>query len=311
MTYKYTKCESVIAKIMSDGGIEGTHFRVTDIREWIFEAIEKIGAPVQYIERESGVDGCPILKIEDYQVPIPGDLEHLSAVAYSPNEKGPWYPARTNNSTFKTPRGKEHDHHGHHVEDCMYCDDGVTEFPRPVDINERPIPHKPITSTCQLYEINGMKYAEKAYLNGAAEDVTFFTKPGWIVVNRKNGFVKLAYKAIATDERGYPLIPDSAAYQEAIYWYVMMKLNFKKFLNGKLGGGKAAGASMQIYQYLQNQWEYYKKQAYGEAMMPNEADMRGIKNEWTKLIPDWDSDEFLFKNEGRKQLNYTDYYYGY
>ena len=156
-----------------------------------------------------------------------------------------------------------------------------------------------------------MKYAEKAYLNGAAEDVTFFTKPGWIVVNRKNGFVKLAYKAIATDERGYPLIPDSAAYQEAIYWYVMMKLNFKKFLNGKLGGGKAAGASMQIYQYLQNQWEYYKKQAYGEAMMPNEADMRGIKNEWTKLIPDWDSDEFLFKNEGRKQLNYTDYYYGY
>ena len=89
-----------------------------------------------------------------------------------------------------------------------------------------------------------MKYAEKAYLNGAAEDVTFFTKPGWIVVNRKNGFVKLAYKAIATDERGYPLIPDSAAYQEAIYWYVMMKLNFKKFLNGKLGGGKAAGASM-------------------------------------------------------------------
>ena len=45
--------------------------------------------------------------------------------------------------------------------------------------------------------------------------------------------------------------------------------------------------------------------------MPNEADMRGIKNEWTKLIPDWDSDEYLFKNEGRKQLNYTDYYYGY
>ena len=87
-----------------------------------------------------------------------------------------------------------------------------------------------------------MKYAEKAYINGAAEDVTFFTKPGWIVINRKNGFVKLAYKAIATDERGYPLIPDSAAYQEAIYWYVMMKLNFKKFLNGKLGGGKAAGA---------------------------------------------------------------------
>lgn len=296
---------------MSDGGMEGTHFRVTDIKEWIFEAIEKIGAPMQYIERESGVDGAPILKIEDYQVPIPSDLEHLSAVAYSPNENGPWYPARTNNSTFKTPRGKEHNTHHHHDPRMDGAFDDITDYPPVIDINERPIPHKPITATCQLYGINGMKYAEKAYLNGAAEDLTFFVKPGWIVLNRKKGYVKLAYKAIATDERGYPLIPDLASYQEAIYWYVMMKLNFPKFLKGKLGSGKAAGANMQIYQYLQNQWEHYKKQAYGDVMMPNEADMRGIKNEWTKLIPDWDSDEFLFKNEGRKQLNYTDYYYGY
>jgi len=34
----------------------------------------------------------------------------------------------------------------------------------------------------------------------------YFIKPGWIVTNKKKGFIKLAYKAIATDERGYPLI---------------------------------------------------------------------------------------------------------
>ena len=53
-----------------------------------------------------------------------------------------------------------------------------------------------------------------------------------IVFNKDKGFVKLSYKAIATDERGYPLIPDLASYQEAIYWYVMMKLSFPKFLKG-------------------------------------------------------------------------------
>jgi len=56
------------------------------------------------------------------------------------------------------------------------------------------------------------------------------------VTNKDNGYVKIAYKAIATDERGYPLIPDLESYKEAIYWYVVMKLNFPKYLSGKLTG---------------------------------------------------------------------------
>lgn len=45
--------------------------------------------------------------------------------------------------------------------------------------------------------------------------------------------------------------------------------------------------------------------------MPGESEMRGIKNEWNKLIPDWASDDTFFKHEGERQLNYNDYYYGY
>lgn len=46
MIYKYTSCESVIAKIMADLNMAEKDTRVTDMREWIFEAVEKIGAPV-------------------------------------------------------------------------------------------------------------------------------------------------------------------------------------------------------------------------------------------------------------------------
>ena len=46
MIYKFTTCESVIAKIMADADMSEKKIRVTDIREWIFEAVEKIGAPV-------------------------------------------------------------------------------------------------------------------------------------------------------------------------------------------------------------------------------------------------------------------------
>ena len=314
MIYKYTKCEAIIAKIMADGGLDGTHMRTTDIREWIFEAVDKIGAPVQYIEKESGVDDCPILKIEDYQVPIPDDLERLSTVAYSTNPKGPWVPVLVNDSSFKNKqrhpsKGRElwDDHHFHPLYECCEEDAEVDQL-YPDDIH---IPHKPITSHCQLYSINGMKYLERHIANGCLEPVTFFIKPGWIVLNRKKGFVKLAYRAIATDERGYPLIPDLTSYQEAVYWYVMMKLSFPKFLSGKLGGGRASGTSMQVYSFLQQQWNFYRNQAYAECMMPNESEMRNIKNEWNKLVPEWDSDEVFFKPEGKKQLNYHDYYHGY
>jgi len=46
MIYNYTKCESVIAKIMADLDSSEVRNRVTDMKEWIFEAVEKIGAPV-------------------------------------------------------------------------------------------------------------------------------------------------------------------------------------------------------------------------------------------------------------------------
>ena len=45
MIYNYTRCESVIAKIMADLDLSENNIRITEIKEWIFEAVEKIGAP--------------------------------------------------------------------------------------------------------------------------------------------------------------------------------------------------------------------------------------------------------------------------
>lgn len=287
MIYKYTKCESVIAKIMADADMKEKDPRVTDMREWIFEAIEKIGAPVQYIQRESG-DDIPVYKVEDYQVPIPNDLEQLTAVAYSKEPNGPWIPVRSNEQTFKTMFNRRR-HHPHYEP-------------------EQPMKYKMPTTQSQLFENNGPRFTTTRH-GYPRQDVMYSIKPGWIVLNVPCGFVKLSYKAIATDERGYPLIPDTASYQEAVYWYVMMKLNFPGFLKGTLGGHRKY--NQQTYVYIQSQWNFYRNQAYAEAMMPTESEMRSIKNEWTKLIPDWDSDDVFFKSSGERQLNYNDYYYGY
>jgi hypothetical protein len=80
---------------------------------------------------------------------------------------------------------------------------------------KRPEPHQPMnhkmfTAQSQFYTVNLMKHAEKYFK--CNEQPQYFIKPGWLVTNKSKGFVKLAYKAIAVDERGYPLIPDTTAY---------------------------------------------------------------------------------------------------
>lgn len=289
--------------------------RTTDIREWIFEAIDKIGAPMQYISRESGTEGLPILKIQDYQVPIPSELQVLDAVAYSENPEGPWIPMSTMTRIFKDPRKNKP------LPDVKIMHDPANmAIPEPAIITSGRVEHNPMmykmpTSQSQLYTVNGIKYWKKNFVDGNVNKPEYFIKPGWIVTNQKNGYIKLAYKAIAVDERGYPLIPDLTSYQEAIYWYVVMKLTFPKFMSGKLGGSNnskyAAKYAKDTYFFTQQQWNFYRNQAYAEAMMPTADDMQNIKNDWNKLIPDWDGDDTFFKNINKEQLTYNDYYYGY
>lgn len=309
MIYKYTKCEPVIAKIMADSNMSEKDIRISDIREWIFEAVEKIGAPVQYIDVET-----PPIKIEDYQVPMPDDLYRLQGIAYSNRaDRSFWVPVRSETAMFKEP--KRDNKPKPHIEGPLYDPANVAIEDKPMYVGTKPEPeHQPMryklpTSQSQFYGINLSKYVSRM-IDMKHKEPTYFIKPGWIVFNKKDGFVKLSYKAVATDERGYPLIPDTVSYQEAIYWYVMMKLNFPKFLNGKLGGARVRGNSG-VYQYIQSQWNFYRGQAYGEAMMPTEGELRSIKNEWTKLVPEWDADDTFFSSVGRRQLNYNDYYYGY
>lgn len=287
--------------------------RISDIREWIFEAVDKIGAPMQYISKESGADGVPVFQIQDNQVPIPADLVVLDGVAYSHNPNGPWVPMVTSTSVFKEPRRKHHrDYHvittPSHDEANYAIDDEVHIIPE-----HQPMRTKIITSQSQFYGQNTMKYLDRMFGHDRHQRPEYFIKPGWIVTNKDKGFIKIAYKAIATDERGYPLIPDMTSYQEAIYWYVVMKLSFPKWLNGQLGGNSkyAQKYAANSYTYIQQQWNFYRNQAYAEAMMPTADDMKAIKNEWNRLIPEFESDDTFFRDDNKREIIYNDYYNGY
>lgn len=295
---------SVVAKVIADLDLREDEIRITDIREWIMEAILKIGAIQQF---EHKVETLPI---ECHQVSLPCDLYKLDQVAYSYCCNGGWLPMRKATSSF----GVSHDNQCC-SKACMLVQDAAM-FPLVKNMfnltNDREALDK-------LNEDNNLRETLSALINQNtvptvngrylgnrighkdgtmySYDLQYMTKPGYIMTNVPRGYIKISYYAIYTDEDSMPMIPDLESYKEAIYWYVTMKLMYPKKLKGKISQGD--------YYDIRNSYNFYRKQAYAEAMMPTVDDLASVQNSWLKLYPEIDAHDTFYSTVGERQDIYN------
>lgn len=295
---------SVVAKVIADLDLREDEIRITDIREWIMESILKIGA-IQQFEHK-----VEILPIECHQVSLPCDLYKLDQVAYSYCCNGGWLPMRKATSSF----GVSHDNQ-YCSKACMLIQDAAM-FPLVKNMfnltNDREALDK-------LNEDNNLRETLSALINQNtvpttngrylgnrmghkdgtmySYDLQYMTKPGYIMTNIPRGYIKISYYAIYTDEDSMPMIPDLESYKEAIYWYVTMKLMYPKKLKGQISQGD--------YYDIRNSYNFYRKQAYAEAMMPGPDEIESIKNTYHKLYPEMNDHDTFFSTSGEEQILYN------
>lgn len=295
---------SVVAKVIADLDLKEDQIRITDIREWIMEGILKIGAIQQYEHKVA------ILPIECHQVALPCDLYKLGQVAFSFCNGGGWLPMRKATSSF----GVFHDRECGN-EPCMLIPD-TAMFPLVKNMFNLNTDREALD---KLNEDTNLRQTLSILLNqwtvgtvngkfipGVVDhrDGTMFsnelqytTKPGYINTCMPRGFVKISYYAIYTDEDSMPMIPDLESYKEAIYWYVTMKLMYPKKLKGQISQGD--------YYDIRNSYNFYRKQAYAEAMMPTVDDLETISNIYTKLYPEINDHNIFFSTSGDEQNIYN------
>lgn len=295
---------TVIAKVIADLQLQESDIRITDIREWCMEAILKIGAIQQYEHKVA------ILPIECHQVALPCDLYKLGQVAFSFCNGGGWLPMRKATSSF----GVFHDRECSN-EPCMLIPD-TAMFPLVKNMFNLNTDREALD---KLNEDTNLRQTLSILLNqwtvgtvngkfvpGVIDhrDSTMFsnelqytTKPGYINTCMPRGFVKISYYAIYTDEDSMPMIPDLESYKEAIYWYVTMKLMYPKKLKGQISQGD--------YYDIRNSYNFYRKQAYAEAMMPTVDDLETISNIYTKLYPEINDHNIFFSTSGDEQNIYN------
>ena len=295
---------SVVAKVIADLDLKEDQIRITDIREWIMEGILKIGAIQQYEHKVA------ILPIECHQYALPCDLYKLGQVAFSFCNGGGWLPMRKATSSF----GVFHDRECSN-EPCMLIPD-TAMFPLVKNMFNLNTDREALE---KLNEDTNLRQTLSILLNqwtvgtvngkfvpGVVDhrDSTMFsnelqytTKPGYINTCMPRGFVKISYYAIYTDEDSMPMIPDLESYKEAIYWYVTMKLMYPKKLKGQISQGD--------YYDIRNSYNFYRKQAYAEAMMPTVDDLTTISNIYNKLYPEINDQDTFFSTSGDEQNIYN------
>lgn len=295
---KLVSSKAVIAKVIADLDLKEDEIKITDVREWIGEAMEKIGA-IQQLEHK--VENIPVI---GYQAKLPCDLYRLNQVAFSFENSCGWLPMRKVTNSFGV------------YTKCDKCDPNmiigdnaliplVKNLYNLIDdraaldiINSDLNVKKTLSALVNQYTIpsvNGrLIVGNPASLNGSLQ---YSTKPGYITVNVPCGWVKISYHAIITDEDSMPMIPDNPSYFEAIFWYVAMKLSYPKYLKGQL--------TQNIYYDMKNSWNFYRRQAYAEAMLPGPDEIESIKNDWHKLYTEFDDHDTFFATTGDEQIIYN------
>ncbi len=295
--------KTVIGKVIADLDLKESEIRISDIKEYILEGMLKIGAIQQYEHKVA------VLSVNCHQAALPCDLYKLGQVAFSFQNNGGWLPMRKATSSF----GVQHDTCIDRP--CMLIPDaGLIPLVKNMFnlVSDREALDK-LNSDSNMRNtlsalVNQYTVASPAnrYVNGKYAhtdttmyscDLQYMTKPGYIMTNIPNGFVKIEYYAIFTDSEGMPMIPDMESYKEALLWYVTLKLMYPKKLKGQI--------SQQDYMEMKTSWNYYCKQAYGEAMMPSTDELESIKNTWHKLYPEFDDHDTFFSTSGDEQILYN------
>ena len=127
----------------------------------------------------------------------------------------------------------------------------------------------------------------------ARSEGTFKTQGQIIYTSFCKGCVDISYQAIATDEEGFPLLPETPVFLDALEGYIKVKRFTILFDQGKIA-----------YNVLQNAQQAYAiaaGQCQGMFATPSESEMETITNMMHQLIPRVNEFKYGFKTLGDKE----------
>ncbi|HEX8586047.1 MAG TPA: hypothetical protein VF680_16760 [Allosphingosinicella sp.] len=141
-----------------------------------------------------------------------------------------------------------------------------------------------------------MRYASDVYHNeedNVTSELTYTLNNCVIQTSFKDGEIVVSYKAIETDEFGYPLIPDNESFKKGLEYFIIHMYIEPLWAMGKIQD--------KVFSYYEQKRHFYSGQASTSMMVANLDHLETMMNSINRLIIDVNPQETFYKNFGSKE----------
>ncbi len=257
MQYSFSSLRGVISKVVRNTKLQDASF-IPDIHEWLYEAMEML-----YVE-QSLVGASQKLQIHFHKAKLPCGLVWLDAVEYG---------------GFRLPEGGGVRPAAAHKSFPATADAAL--FTTNVTTVESVENH--VNYITKLEQVNLLPCNPNQY---------YFTEGGVLSTSFENGEITVYYRTVATDEDGFPLIPDNVNYKQALYWYTRAMM---------------IGAGYEDKQFSFDKCMAYFEQVYGpraiaELRLPSPDQMERRVNNFVRFLPNSGYYESFFDGGSREKM---------
>ena len=299
MIYKQISSKEIIAKVISDLRLQESDHRISDMVEWIGEALDTIGANRQYNIKVAGLEDIPLLQVSNYQVRLPKDLIRPLFIQYSSSENGPFIALKWNSSSlaFRADdtlfAGGTSNVYGNN--DIVYFTMDLLNLDYETalsTLNSDPVFKSKISGI-----MNSDSGSTTSYNDNGSQSIKYTINNNYIKLNVKEGYIRLVYSAMPLDIDGYPLVPDESSFRDALYWYIVTHLYYPDWVLGTIRD--------RVFEHAESKWRFYAKQAYAVSLLPDIAQLESIKNQWLKLMPDLFAYDINFSQDSEQEIIYN------
>lgn len=121
-------------------------------------------------------------------------------------------------------------------------------------------------------------------------DLTYKVQGDIIFTSMKNGTIEIAYRALAVDSEGYPMVPDNSSYIDALELYIKKKCFNVLFDTGKI--------SPQVYNQVCQDYAWAVGQAQSDLVRLSIDEMQSLTNSFNTLVARVNEHSRGFVNNG-------------
>lgn len=121
----------------------------------------------------------------------------------------------------------------------------------------------------------------------------FKTQGRLIYTSFPEGKVRIAYKAIAVDDDGYPLLLDNETYLDALEKYIKLRVFTIKFDRGKINAN--------VLQNAQQEYAWAAGMLDTEMHIPSLSEMESLSRMWNTMIPQVTRFDRTFRDLGDRE----------